>query len=395
MTLRSISIRLVGLLLTALTAASSVSVADDGTLTVGDAAPALDVEHWVQDNDGKLEPVTNFEEGKVYIVEFWATWCGPCVMSMPHLAEVQTEYGYDDVRLISVSDEDLETVTGFLERKVNENDEGEDDEGEDDQKAQTYEDLTSVYSLTTDPDRSVYEDYMTAAGQTGIPTAFIVGKQGIVEWIGHPMEMDEPLEMVVADSWDREAFAEEFKERQKMGLLLAKIGKLMSSGKDGQQEALDLIDAELADGDMSGSMEANQLKQYRLILMVQMGRGVEAIRERLDEANDLGGVMNTAMLIQRLPEDTNADDMKSLLGLAAEKIGEVRTQPPAAGNEMLQLRIDMTLAGIYQSAGMTGKAREILVALKEKSEDDRLVQMIDQAIEQLDAEAAKSSDDDQ
>jgi hypothetical protein len=61
---------------------------------------------------------------------------------------------------------------------------------------------------------------MQAARQNGIPCAFIVGKDAKIEWIGHPMEMDEPLDMVVAGKWDREKFATEFKERQEQEALM-------------------------------------------------------------------------------------------------------------------------------------------------------------------------------
>ncbi len=68
---------------------------------------------------------------------------------------------------------------------------------------------------------------MTASGQNGIPTCFIVGKSGQIEWIGHPMSMDEPLTSVVEDKWDREAFATEFKKSQERDLLMTNImGKM-------------------------------------------------------------------------------------------------------------------------------------------------------------------------
>jgi len=50
---------------------------------------------------------------------------------------------------------------------------------------------------------------MTAAGQNGIPSAFIVGKQGTIEWIGHPMDgMDKVLGKVIDGTFDAKAEAE-------------------------------------------------------------------------------------------------------------------------------------------------------------------------------------------
>ena len=193
-----------------------------GELTIGSKAPKLDIEHWVSNGNGKFKPIKDFEAGKVYVVEFWATWCGPCVMSMPHLAETQNKYADKGVQLISVSDEDLETVEGFLKRQVKGADK--------DDKENTYGKLTSVYCLTTDPDKSVNADYMEAAGQNGIPTCFIVGKTGQIEWIGHPMEMDGPLDKVVEGSWDRDVYLAAFKKEQQFGILMSKLNRPMQKG---------------------------------------------------------------------------------------------------------------------------------------------------------------------
>lgn len=222
---------------------------------VGSKAPALDIEHWVSNGNGAFKPVTKFEDGTVYIVEFWATWCGPCIMSMPHLAETQDKYKDKKVQLISVSDEDLETVNEFLERTVR---------GEDEK---TYRQLTSSYCLTTDPDQSVFEAYMTAAGQNGIPTAFIVGKKGEIEWIGHPMEMDEPLEQIVADSWDRAAYQKKMEaEQATQRAIQAVITKLQSGEFEEGLTLLDKLISETKDPQM-----AMQLQGFKLSVMMQTG----------------------------------------------------------------------------------------------------------------------------
>ena len=172
-------------------------------LGIGSMAPELDIEHWIQDGNGFFKPVKTFDEGKVYVVEFWATWCGPCIQSMPHLAQLQNKYRGQNVQIVSVSDETVDEVKDLLAK-------------ENEQLGKTFAEITSAYSLTTDPDRSVHQDYMEAANQQGIPTSFIVGKTGVIEWIGHPMELDEPLESVVNDSWDREAFKAELLRQQEM-----------------------------------------------------------------------------------------------------------------------------------------------------------------------------------
>lgn len=199
-------------------------------LAIGSRAPSIDVEHWVQDGEGKFGKVTEFEPGKVYVVEFWATWCGPCIMSMPHIAEVQSEYADKDVQVISISDEDLDTVAEFLER--------------DNGQGQTFDEVTKGYCLTVDPDRSVYRDYMEAAGQGGIPTAFIVGKTGEIEWIGHPMEMDGPLDEIVGGTWDRAAYAVEQAEMERVNEAFGEIRAMLAAQKG--SEALEMLDGMIA-----------------------------------------------------------------------------------------------------------------------------------------------------
>ena len=55
-------------------------------------------------------------------------------------------------------------------------------------------------------DGAMAKTWMDAAEENGIPTAFII-HDGKIAWIGHPMEMDEPLAKITAGDWDPEALA--------------------------------------------------------------------------------------------------------------------------------------------------------------------------------------------
>ena len=323
-------------------------------LTIGSKAPKLDIEHWVSNGNGKFKPVKEFETGKVYVVEFWATWCGPCVMSMPHLAATQEKYAEKGVQLISVSDEDLETVEGFLKRQVKNADK--------DDTENTYGKLTSVYCLTTDPDKSVNADYMEAAGQNGIPTCFIVGKSGQIEWIGHPMEMDEPLEKVVGDSWDRATYLAKFKKDQQFGLLMTKVSRPMQTGNI--KAALKILDKarEEAGGDEASLSAIDDLavriSVFGAMKKIQEGDAVAAIA-------DIDAIAKTAKPAQK--QQLAMAKCKALISVVADS-GKMDDQAAKALSEIAESKeIDATSLNelawtVYEAASNDDKFSKPLIA---------------------------------
>src|SRR5438132_6593800 len=82
-----------------------------GELSIGDPAPKLGVKEFV-----KGEPVSSLEKGKTYVVEFWATWCPPCLTSIPHLTELQKKHKRVTFIGVSVYEHDQAEVKPFVEK---------------------------------------------------------------------------------------------------------------------------------------------------------------------------------------------------------------------------------------------------------------------------------------
>ena len=66
----------------------------------------------------KLQPVTasTIDKSKFLVIDFWATWCAPCIASFPHLDSLQKKYAAS-VQIVAVSDESNVKVSNFLAQK--------------------------------------------------------------------------------------------------------------------------------------------------------------------------------------------------------------------------------------------------------------------------------------
>lgn len=180
-------------------------------LTIGDAAPALQYDEWI-----KGDKVTGIEKGKVHVIEFWATWCGPCIAAMPHLSELQKNH--PDVIMVSCAASEngkeeaakIEKVKNFVAGKGD----------------------GMAYRVAYIGDRAkMSKPWMQAAGQNGIPCAFIVDKDSKVAWIGHPMQMDAPLDQIVAGKWDMTAAKKKFEDSRAAAELQMAISNAMRTAK--------------------------------------------------------------------------------------------------------------------------------------------------------------------
>lgn len=155
------------------------ALAQEKKLAVGAQAPGLDIELWTRGDQ------TSIESGKVYVIDFWATWCGPCKRSIPHLTELQKEYGDKGLTIIGISNEETDLVKKFTQQWSGK----------------------MEYTVAVDRRQGTTRAWMQAAGRDTIPTAFIVDRKGKVAFIGNPLPeagdgFDEVLKRVMSGRYD-------------------------------------------------------------------------------------------------------------------------------------------------------------------------------------------------
>ena len=94
-------------------ALASISTAQVADLNVGDPAPPLKLAELVQAPEGAKADLESLR-GEVIMLEFWATWCAPCLKSMPHVNELHRQYVDQGVRVIAITREAPALVKRFL-----------------------------------------------------------------------------------------------------------------------------------------------------------------------------------------------------------------------------------------------------------------------------------------
>lgn len=165
-------------------------------LSVGDRIPEFTYSKWI-----KGEPIENFNDDKVYIFEFWATWCGPCIAEMPHLSKVAKQYaGRAEVIGVNVwekvGENPYESSLPAVEKFVN-----------------ASGDRMAYHVVADNNALDIANNWLKPAGINGIPSTFIV-KDQVIQWIGHPYYMDSILSTIVEGTHDMLAFKKEYEEKK-------------------------------------------------------------------------------------------------------------------------------------------------------------------------------------
>jgi thiol-disulfide isomerase/thioredoxin len=304
-------------------------------LGVGDPAPAIQVKEFV-----KGEPVSGLEKGKRYVVEFWATWCGPCRVTIPHLTELQKKHPEIAFIGVSVWEQDQKGVRPFVQQMG-------------DKMAYTVA-MDDVPEGARGNEGKMAKSWMEAAGQDGIPTAFLIDRDTRIVWIGHPMALDEPLEKVAAGSWDvaaaRAQFQKDQAQRSKMRELQEKLNKAQQSG-DPQQMLAVLDQAIAADPAMEGPLGLQ--KYFVLSRGVKDSEKAQVYGSHLVDSvlKDNAAALNDLAWSIVAPEAPKAGANARKLALMAAQRADELTGGKDPG-------IADTLAKAYFDAGSPAKALE-------------------------------------
>lgn len=134
-------------------------------ISVGAKAPKINITDWI-----KNEPTDKNLSNKYIILEFWATWCGPCIAAVPHMNELQEKFNSENIYYISITDESVEKVRRSLKRV--------------DFKSMVVTDLTKQTQINFGDGQKGLEQY---------PLTVLIDNNNIVRWIGEPKNLDNNL----------------------------------------------------------------------------------------------------------------------------------------------------------------------------------------------------------
>lgn len=321
-------------------------------LKLGDPAPKLFVSKWL-----KGEPVASFDKGKIYVVECWATWCGPCRESIPHVSELNTKFKDKGVVFIGMNtwERDTEKVEPFVKEMGDK--------------------MNYRVAMDEEPGKTA-NAWLKASGQKGIPCTFIVDKDGKLAWLGHPTTMEPVLEQIVAGTFDTKKYAELQEKKQDVQRRFAEAAQAEDMDK-----LLGLAD-ELAKVDPESAPRAGMIKFQILFMKKKDYDAAYALAAKLaeKEIKDDAGALNEIAwgILDTAGVEKRDLDLALKLAQRADELSKHENAP-----------ILDTLARAYFDKGQVDKAVELQAKAVDKADNDELKTQLSDTLAKYKAKAAE------
>jgi len=323
-------------------------------LGVGSKAPALDHVNWL-----KGDKIAAWEPGQVYVLDFWATRCGPCKASIPHVNEMAKTHKDKGVHVIGVAvwpRKGMVPTDQFIAEKGDAMD----------------------YQIAEDIDGATAKTFMEASANYGIPTMMIVDGKGEIAWIGHPMAIGDTLDQVLAGTDDRAANTAADADRRAKAE--AEMAEMRSKSEDAAKiaaglEKYDTLDAaqaaellKICEKNLAAQPKNPQFAYNKYMMLAKVGPKETAsaygksivdgvLKENAQGLNLLAwGIVDPAMKLPREQRDLE------LAGVAATRADELSKHANAS--------IIDTLARVHFWKGEIDKAIELQKQAVAVAEDD-------------------------
>jgi peroxiredoxin len=174
----------------------SATIAHAQLPAVGTPAPAIVASSWL--NWTGDAPTLESQKGRVVLLEFWGTWCAPCVRSMPGIQKLHDRYRERGLTVLAISYEPTETTQPFLTK--------------------------NAYTMPVGSD--LEKKTIAAYGISSWPTTIIIDKDGKVAHVGSPYDAEAAVEKALG------------LEAGPAALLNLYLDSLKSPDKKAQREAL-------------------------------------------------------------------------------------------------------------------------------------------------------------
>lgn len=174
---------------------------------VGETAPEIKAEYWINLPGSAKSLNPEHLKGRLVLLEFWATWCGPCRDSIPHLIELKKKYEPKGMLLVALSDEPKSKVGPFVEKY-------------------------KMPYIVGGGAKATLQKY----GINAFPTAILIGPDGKVVWTGHPAVIDSEIESALKSNPPKKKGS---LSEESAASVLKKADKLYREGK--YADAMDLF----------------------------------------------------------------------------------------------------------------------------------------------------------